>query len=1018
MAIETKTGVNLLFPEGDKVSLYDETASFPSGPRGGEFILKEGILYIWTGVDGVRTWYPLNTRYLHNVFVQKEEALIWTVYHGTNAVPISVMIHDETGELIQCKSFDLIDDNSFSLTFDKPTKGRCVTYSINELYAPAGQPETFSTKNMVVTDSLIVGGVQIGDSRYYTKQELLAPGASNKIDYSNLKGAPTALRIKEMYESNANTHALTDSLFHKLNTCEENANFYIHPTTHSADMITDSDTRKLVSDAELTKLRGVEAGANKYIHPQTHSANVIVEEVNRRFITDNERSKLSGIASNANLYVHPETHPAGMIVEDMTRIWFTPQERTKLEQLEINPPSYIHPSSHPASMILTNETLMFISQAELDKLDGIEDFATADMTASEIKAAYESNPNTNCLTSALLTKLEGIEAGATGDLTAEEIKAAYESIPNTNAFTDDLKTKLSGIEAEANKYIHPDSHPASMVVTDSTRRFITQSDIDKLETIAYNANNYIHPLNHPADMVTETTGKLWFTPAERTKLEGIEAGSFIYTHPVNHPAAIILEDESRLWFTPAERTKLNSIAAGANLYVHPSNHLATMVIEDATHRFFTDTERTKLQGIAEFANNYLHPDTHPATMIVESTDRKFMLDAERSKLAGIEANANNYVHPSTHAATMIADDPTHRFFTDTERLKLQNVEENANMYVHPETHPATIIVQDGTHRMVTDTQIAKWDNDFVAKAGDTITGVITMTATPSPLVIVGSSGKYRPAVQDGNGRINWYWNTVGGATPVFELPAEDASCLYFGTAQDAQAGAKLFAFRHASGADKVAGDAIVWTDVLSVNLSALTFKGNTVFHTGNMGANSGLDADKLDGLQAASFARLDASTTPTVDNAINMGTESLRYANIYAVNFQGNATSAYYADVAEKYTCASLKHEVGTVMVACKEGSFQVEPCNGLAKIVGVVSEKPAHTMNCGIDGIVVGLVGMVPVKIAGPIRKGDVICSGDNGTARVVDPDSLRDLALSFGSAFETNEDQGVKLVLCSIKG
>ena len=38
-----------------------------------------------------------------------------------------------------------------------------------------------------------------------------------------------------------------------------------------------------------------------------------------------------------------------------------------------------------------------MTDAQYTKLDGIETGATADQTASEIKTAYESNPNTNAL---------------------------------------------------------------------------------------------------------------------------------------------------------------------------------------------------------------------------------------------------------------------------------------------------------------------------------------------------------------------------------------------------------------------------------------------------------------------------------------------------------------------------------------------------------------------------------------------------------------------------------------------
>jgi len=49
---------------------------------------------------------------------------------------------------------------------------------------------------------------------------------------------------------------------------------------------------------------------------------------------------------------------------------------------------------------------------EQTKLSGIEDNATADQTASEIKTAYESNTNTNAFTDSEKTKLTGIATGA------------------------------------------------------------------------------------------------------------------------------------------------------------------------------------------------------------------------------------------------------------------------------------------------------------------------------------------------------------------------------------------------------------------------------------------------------------------------------------------------------------------------------------------------------------------------------------------------------------------------------
>ncbi len=50
-------------------------------------------------------------------------------------------------------------------------------------------------------------------------------------------------------------------------------------------------------------------------------------------------------------------------------------------------------------------------------------------------------------------------------------------------FTSDLLSKLNGIDANANKYTHPDAHSASVITTDSSRRWITDALLTKLSGI-------------------------------------------------------------------------------------------------------------------------------------------------------------------------------------------------------------------------------------------------------------------------------------------------------------------------------------------------------------------------------------------------------------------------------------------------------------------------------------------------------------------------------------------------------
>ena len=150
-----------------------------------------------------------------------------------------------------------------------------------------------------------------------------------------------------------------------------------------------------------------------------------------------------------------------------------------------------------------------------------------------------------------------------------------------------------------------------------------------------------------------------------------------------------------------------------------------------------------------------------------------------------------------------------------------------------------------------------------------------------------------------------------------------------------------------------------------------------------------VDADTLDSLDSTAFLRADANDshtgdiTPGSDNAVDLGTSSLRYAEIHAVSFKGTATSAQYADLAEKYV-SDKEYEVGTVCVFGGSEEVTQSTKQNCPSIAGVVSTDPAFLMNEGLEGgIVLALRGRVPVKVTGPVRKGDVlICSNTPGHA------------------------------------
>lgn len=138
----------------------------------------------------------------------------------------------------------------------------------------------------------------------------------------------------------------------------------------------------------------------------------------------------------------------------------------------------------------------------------------------------------------------------------------------------------------------------------------------------------------------------------------------------------------------------------------------------------------------------------------------------------------------------------------------------------------------------------------------------------------------------------------------------------------------------------------------------------------------------------------------------DIGQTGNRYGTVWA-----RASTAAYADLAERYITDS-EYEPGTVIVVAEGGDSEAtQSFKHDQRVLGVVSTAPAYTMNDEASGQAIGLVGRLPVKIVGPIRKGQAIVSTPDGKAQA------GDTMYSFGQALETNLDPGVKLVECVIK-
>ena len=141
----------------------------------------------------------------------------------------------------------------------------------------------------------------------------------------------------------------------------------------------------------------------------------------------------------------------------------------------------------------------------------------------------------------------------------------------------------------------------------------------------------------------------------------------------------------------------------------------------------------------------------------------------------------------------------------------------------------------------------------------------------------------------------------------------------------------------------------------------------------------------------------------------NIGNATGFFNTIFA-----QATSAQYADVAEKYL-ADRDYAPGTVVEI--GGTAEVTQTETFAstRIAGVVSTDPALIMNSGADGeyvIAVALLGRVPCCVAGPIQRGDLLCSGTiPGHAVSMSQDQYRAGAV-IGKALEDHASTGTGVI------
>ena len=263
-------------------------------------------------------------------------------------------------------------------------------------------------------------------------------------------------------------------------------------------------------------------------------------------------------------------------------------------------------------------------------------------------------------------------------------------------------------------YVHPTTHPATMITTDATHKFVTDEQI----TLWTNK----------ADKTLASAAADGLMSSEHfTKLEGLDeelAGKVDDTTTVNGKPLTgnVQLDADDVGAIPATQKGANNGVAelDSNGKV-PESQLPSYVddviegylnggkfYKEAAHTTTITAESGKIYvDLTNGANKTYrwsgttYVEISPSIALGETASTAYRGD--RGKIA--------YEHSQTAHAR--ADATKTEASATNGYVKINGTD--TKVYEHPANHPATMITEDATHRFVKNKEKAKWNNSFVSK---------------------------------------------------------------------------------------------------------------------------------------------------------------------------------------------------------------------------------------------------------------------------------------------------------------
>lgn len=412
------------------------------------------------------------------------------------------------------------------------------------------------------------------------------------------------------------------------------------------------------------KLDGIAAGANNYVHPSTHSLDMITETTSKKIMTADERTKLAGIEEGANKYIHPGsgTNPHGTTKADLG-----------LSSVENKSSATIRGELTTANI---NSTLGFTPRDIKVGLESAKGTATGSQIvyiATDSKKIWLDYANGSWV------QIGGQDTIAWGSITDK---------PGTFTPPVATTTTLGGIKVgtnlsiDSNGVLAANDNPTSYIVKQQEFIATKGQRVFTLTNGKYRPgigaiSVFLNGVKMINTLFTETsqtviTLKIGVDAGDRVLLEYIELIN-VEPYPVHanehlpggtDPIPLATTSKDGL-MGAADKTKLNSSYTSAQVDAAISAAVNGL-ISGAPGALDTLQELAKAMGNDP---NFAATVTNLIADKVSKVPGKQLSTEDfttplLNKLNGIAAGANAYVHPSTHPATIITTDSTHRWLTD------------------------------------------------------------------------------------------------------------------------------------------------------------------------------------------------------------------------------------------------------------------------------------------------------------------------------------------------------------------